>query len=100
MEDDFTAQAQHFVRSAVFCAVTLGLAFGENGVFGVLDVAVTVGFAFQGVASKLCVRDAILVRSLGGRCRQSRTPPTTYTPKLHAVEGHQQEGRSSPVIPE
>ena len=29
----------------------------ESGVFGVLDVAVTLGFAFQGVASKLCVRD-------------------------------------------
>ena len=25
--------------------------------FGVLDVAVTLGFAFQGVASKLCFRD-------------------------------------------
>ena len=51
MEDDFTAQAQRFVRSAVFCVVTLGL---EGGVFGVLDV---VGFAFEGVASKLCFRD-------------------------------------------
>ena len=30
----------------------------ENGVFGELDVAVTLGFAFQGVASKLCFRDA------------------------------------------
>ena len=28
----------------------------EGGVFGVL-VAVTLGFAFQGVASKLCFRD-------------------------------------------
>ena len=28
MEDDFTAQAQYFVRSAVVCAVRLGLAFG------------------------------------------------------------------------
>ena len=29
----------------------------ESGVFGVLDVALTLGFAFQGVASKLCFRD-------------------------------------------
>ena len=29
----------------------------EIGVFGVLDVAVKLGFAFQGVASKLCFRD-------------------------------------------
>ena len=29
----------------------------EGGVFGVLDVAVTLGFAFQGVASKLCFPD-------------------------------------------
>ena len=29
MEDDFTAQAQRFVRSEVFCAVTSGLAVGE-----------------------------------------------------------------------
>ena len=57
MEDDFTAQAKRFVRSAAFCVVTLGLAF-EGGVFGVLGVAVTLGFAFQGVASKkLCFRD-------------------------------------------
>ena len=42
------AQAQWFVRSAVCCAVR---------VFGVLDVAVPLGFAFQGVASKLCFRD-------------------------------------------
>ena len=29
----------------------------ESGDFGVLDMAVTLGFAFQGVASKLCFRD-------------------------------------------
>ena len=52
MEDDFTAQAQRFeVRSAVCYAVPLGLAFG------VLDVVVPLGFAFQGVASKLRFRD-------------------------------------------
>ena len=49
----FAAQAQRFVRSAVCCAVPLGLAFGESCFFGVLDVAVPFGFAFQGVASKL-----------------------------------------------
>ena len=52
----FAAQAQRFVRSAVCCAVPLGLAFGER-VFGVLDVAVPLGFAFQGVASKLGFRE-------------------------------------------
>ena len=56
MEDEFTAQAQRFVRSAVFCAVTLGLAFGV-WCFWVLDVAVPLRFALQGVASKLCFRD-------------------------------------------
>ena len=53
----FAAQAQRFVRSADCCGVPLGLAFGESRVFGVLDVAVPLGFAFQGVASKLCFRD-------------------------------------------
>ena len=52
----FAAQAQRFVRSADYGAVPLGLAFGES-CFGVLDVAVPLGFAFQGVASKLCFRD-------------------------------------------
>ena len=52
----FAAQAQWFERSAAYCAVPLGLAFGSR-VFGVLDVAVPLGFAFQGVASKLCFRD-------------------------------------------
>ena len=56
MEDDFTAQAQRFVRSAVCCAVPLGLRL-ESRVFGVLDVAVPLGFAFQGVASKFRFRD-------------------------------------------
>ena len=41
MEDDFTAQVQRFVRSAVFFAV----------------VAVTFRFAFQTIASKQCFRD-------------------------------------------
>ena len=40
----FAAQAQRFVRSA-------------DRVFEVLDVAVPLGFAFQGVASKLSFRD-------------------------------------------
>ena len=52
----FAAQAQRFVRSADYGAVLLGLAI-ESRVFGVLDVAVPLGFAFQGVASKLCFRD-------------------------------------------
>ena len=52
-EDEFTAQVQRLVRSAVFCVVTLV----EGGVLGVLDVAVPLGFAFQAVASKLCFRD-------------------------------------------
>ena len=57
MEDEFTAQAQGFARWAVFCAVTLGLAFRGRCVSGALDVAVTSGFAFQAVASKLCFHD-------------------------------------------
>ena len=32
----------------------------EGGVFGVLDVAVPMGFAFQGVALKLCFRGSVL----------------------------------------
>ena len=35
MEDDFTAQVQRFVRSAVCCTVPLGLAFGESVFWGV-----------------------------------------------------------------
>ena len=42
----FAAQAQRLVRSADCCAVPLGLAFGER-VFGVLDVAAPLGFAFR-----------------------------------------------------
>ena len=34
----------------------------ESGVFGVLDVAVTLGFALQGVASKLCFRDTFQLK--------------------------------------
>ena len=49
----FAAQVQRFVRSADCCAVPRL----ESRVFGVLDVAVPWGFAFQGVASKLCFRD-------------------------------------------
>ena len=56
MSDSCEIAAQRFVRSAVCCAAPLGLAFGES-CFGVLDVAVPLGFAFQGVAPKLCFRD-------------------------------------------
>ena len=45
------------MRSAVFCAVTLGLIGVSRVVFLGLDVAVTLGFSFQAVASKLCFRD-------------------------------------------
>ena len=41
----------------------------EGGVFGVLDVAVTLGFAFQGVASKLCFRDKSLAEWTGVCCK-------------------------------
>ena len=57
----FAAQVRVFVRSAVCCAVPLGLA-SESRVFGVLDVAVPLGFAFQGMASKLCFRDKSQVK--------------------------------------
>ena len=30
-----------------------------SGVFGVLDVSVTLGFAFESVASKLCFHDSL-----------------------------------------
>ena len=50
------AQAQRFVRSSVCYAVPLGLAFGESCFWGV-GCGRALGFAFQGVASKLCVRD-------------------------------------------
>ena len=56
MEDDFTAQAQRFVRSAVFCAVPLGLACGESCFSGV-GCGRAIGICVQGVASKLCFRD-------------------------------------------
>ena len=48
-------QAQRFVRSTVFCW-DWRLEGLEGCFIGVLDVAVTLGFAFQAVASKLCVR--------------------------------------------
>ena len=35
MEEDFTAQGQRFVSSAVLCAVPLGLALGEGCFWGV-----------------------------------------------------------------
>ena len=35
MEVEFIVQAQRFVRSAVFCTVPLGLAFGEWCLWGV-----------------------------------------------------------------
>ena len=53
----FATQAQRCVRSADCCAISLGLAFGESWFWGVLDVAVPLGFAFQGVASKLGFRN-------------------------------------------
>ena len=56
MDDDFIAQAQRFVRSAVFCAVTLGLAFG-GWCSGVPEVAVALGFAFQAVLRGCVFRD-------------------------------------------
>ena len=55
MEDEVTAQALRFVRSAVFCS-HIGIGVWE-WCFRVWDVAVTLGFAFQAVASKLCFRD-------------------------------------------
>ena len=45
MEDDFTAQVQRFVRSQ-FSAQSHWDRRLEGGVFGVLDVAATWGFAF------------------------------------------------------
>ena len=71
MEHDFTAQAQRFVCSAVFCAVTLILGWRlESGVFGVLDVAVTLRFAFHGVASKLCFRGKSQLKWWMGVCSE------------------------------
>ena len=49
---EFTAQAQRFVRSAVFCAVPLGLAFGDSCFWGV-GCGRAIGFAFQDIAAKL-----------------------------------------------
>ena len=49
MEDEFTAQAQHFVRLVVFGAVTLGLA--------VSDVNCDLRF-------RLLLRSCVFVRSL------------------------------------
>ena len=40
-----------------FLRSSIGIGVWKSGVFGVLDVAVPLGFAFQGVASKLCFRD-------------------------------------------
>ena len=56
MEDDFTAQAQQFVRSAVFCVVTLRLAFGGWCFWGV-GCGCAIGICVSGVALKLCFRD-------------------------------------------
>ena len=52
-----------------FSAVRLGWAFR---VFGVLDVAVTLGFAFQAVASELCFHDKFQLKNdFGGwECAQ------------------------------
>ena len=49
------ARCAAFCEMAAFCAVTLGLAFGGWCLGGVL--AVTLGFTFQAVASKLCFHD-------------------------------------------
>ena len=51
MKGDFAEHAPRFVKSSVSFAVTVGLAFAGWYVGG--DVAVTVGFACQAVASKL-----------------------------------------------
>ena len=53
-------QAQRFVRSTVFCW-DWRLEGLEGCFIGVLDVAVTLGFAFQAVASKLCFRDKLIL---------------------------------------
>ena len=55
MEVELTAQAQRFVRSAVFCAVPL--AFGESCFWGVGCGRAIIGFAFQDIPAKLCFRD-------------------------------------------
>ena len=47
MEDDFTAQVQRFVRSAVCCAVPLGLAFGES-CFGGVGCGRAIGICVSG----------------------------------------------------
>ena len=52
----FAAQAQWFVRSAVCCAVPLGLALGEGCFWGV-----GCGRAI-GISSKLCFRDKSQVK--------------------------------------
>ena len=57
----FAAQAQVFVRSAGCCAVPLGLASGEARFWGV-GCGRALGFALQGVASKLCFRDKSQVK--------------------------------------
>ena len=55
MEDDFTAQAQRFVRWFL-CSHTLGLAFRGLCFWGV-GCRCDIGVAFQAVASKLCFGD-------------------------------------------
>ena len=55
--DAFRCTGTGIRESDTFVGVPLGLAFGESCFFGVLDVAVPLGFACQGVASKRCFRD-------------------------------------------
>ena len=54
MKDEITAQAR---ETASFLRKSHWDWRLEGGVLGVLDVAVTLGFAFKGDASKLCFRD-------------------------------------------
>ena len=56
MEVEFTAQAQRFVRSALFCAFPLGLAFGELCFWGG-GCGRAIGICVSGVVSKPCFRD-------------------------------------------
>ena len=53
----FAAQAQGFVKVTRLCRYSIGISVWRVVLFGVLDVAVPLGFAFQGVASKRCFRD-------------------------------------------
>ena len=56
MLDDFTAQAQRFVRSAVYYAVPLGLAFGESCFLGA-GCGRAIGICVSGCGIEACFRD-------------------------------------------